>query len=340
MASGSSLSDVPLVETNPSPRARASASYRQSLAESARAEGDNNILWVSATSMWSSINKRYSEGQASGEAFEIDLHDLWFTYYQAAMNVSSASANQDRLAFQIVQAREQGVLLRHDSVERSTEPASTVEGIIWTDLPFLVPDMTGFWIQGCASMSGAQRVNFASFLAKLASVSLANDKLCGIALIVMRETLETKRSLGRLNEFDGEDTSRTIGEFSIASLLPTANTWLFNAGVKLVQLSDILWNDCPVDVGRTGDLLQQDSVVNAVGFSPQRWIYWLRRLEWVIEEATQAQDHGLAEYASRMLDNMLIVVDERHSRVNEELATAGGARLQRPMMQQLGQGLH
>ena len=171
-------------------RMRISALARQSWAETGASEGDDNSLWISANSMWSSINNRYSIGQARGEDFEVDLHDLWFIYYHAAMNVSSASPNQDRLVVQILQAREQGALVRCRLDGNTIDTASTADGVIWTDLPYLVPDMTSFWIKGCGSMSAAQRLNLASFLAKLASISLVHDKLCVLALVILRDSLE------------------------------------------------------------------------------------------------------------------------------------------------------
>ena len=339
MASNSSPPTVTHGEAALTSREQASVLYRQSLVETARMEGDDSSLWISAASMWTSINDRYSRAQKPGEAFEIDMHDLWFTYYQAPMNISDTSPNQDKLAFQIIQAREQGVLSRYDPINETTENASTAEGLIWRDLPFLVPDMIGFLTNECASMGSTQRVNFASFLVRISSASLANDQLRGIALMVMRETFETTRASGHLDDCDAEDTSRTMEDLSVASLLPTANVWLYHAGVKLIQLSDRMWSDCPFDVGRIGNLLQPESLSASIGLSPQRWIYWLRRLERIVEEATRARDNGLSTYASRVRDNMVLVVDERHSRVKSELADAGGSRLHRPMLQQLGQRL-
>ncbi|KGO71454.1 Protein of unknown function DUF3632 [Penicillium italicum] len=47
--------------------------------------------------------------------------------------------------------------------------ARITEGTVWNDLPFLVTDMTNHWINNCGPLSGTQRLNFASYLAKLAS---------------------------------------------------------------------------------------------------------------------------------------------------------------------------
>lgn len=42
-------------------------------------------------------------------------------------------------------------------------------------------------------MSTNQRQNFASFLAKVSAAGVADDKLCGCALIILRDTLESTR---------------------------------------------------------------------------------------------------------------------------------------------------
>lgn len=74
--------------------------------------------------------------------------------------------------------------------------ARTPDGTVWNDLPYLATDMTAFWNNECAAMSTSQRVNASSFLAKLASARVANDRLCLIALILFRDTLETSDLLG------------------------------------------------------------------------------------------------------------------------------------------------
>jgi hypothetical protein len=136
------------------------------------------------------VNIRYSKSNAPIEAFEWDMHDLWHAYYHAAMNISNGSPKQDRLAFQVIQAKEQGVLTKctpGNDVEEEAVPteAMTSDGRIWTDLPFFVQDMTDYWVRYSAMMTAEQRLNFATFLAKLTSVGLIDDRLSGIALIVL-----------------------------------------------------------------------------------------------------------------------------------------------------------
>ena len=241
MASDSSLSNVTSSETS---RVRLSTTNWQARAEAAKA-GEDNSLWLSTRSIWSSINSRYSKGQSPADAIEINLHDLWFMYYQAAINVSSTSSDQDTLAFQVLQAREQGALVRWDPDGATT--ARTTDGRIWTDLRFLASDMINFWNHDFATLSAIQRLNFASFLAKFASVSLEENKFSCIALIVLRDILETPWLLGQLDEqeTEGKHGNRTIVDLSTAALLPAATPWLFYTVFKIVQLADMSWNDCP-----------------------------------------------------------------------------------------------
>ncbi|RYP02234.1 hypothetical protein DL764_005876 [Monosporascus ibericus] len=125
-------------------RALASAITREDVEESARKGADNNDLHIHADSMRSSINLRYVRSAGPIEAFEWDLHDLWRTYYQASMNISSQHPAQDRLAFQLVQLQQQGALCRPGSTGGGEETAVTADGRLWDDLPFLTQDMMGF----------------------------------------------------------------------------------------------------------------------------------------------------------------------------------------------------
>ena len=76
--------------------------------------------------------------------------------------------------------------------------AVTHDGKIYKDLPFLIGDMADYWIRGSGGMSIDQRQNFASFQAKLSAVGIADDGICGCALIVLRDTLESTRPLDKV----------------------------------------------------------------------------------------------------------------------------------------------
>lgn len=326
----------------PSSRAKSSAIVRQLNAENASAADDRSLSGFRHSKLFV-VNIQFSTSGASVETIEWDLHDLWHAYYLAAMNISQATPDMDRLAFQVIQAKEQGVLVRGTQVT-DTQDAATLEttleaitpdGKIWTDLPFLVPDMTAYWVTGYAKMSAEQRLNFAAFLAKLASVGLNDDRLSGIALIVLRDALETRRALGDLDDQQDEDPQRLEADVSIGSLLPAANVWLFTAGLKLIQLSDKHWNNCAPSVSQCGDLAQENGTAD-IGFSPTRWLFWLRRLDEIAKNARQAGKETLATHVQRMMDNMLIIVGDTESLVKKALDEAGGAVRYRPMMHCFG----
>jgi|ERR1700722_18125045 hypothetical protein len=152
-----------------------------------------------------------------------------------------------------------GVLLRKGENMEIIEEAVTRDGKIYKDLPFLVGDMTDYWIRESGSMSTNQRQNFASFLAKLSAAGVADDKLCGCALITLRDALESTTRLGKgapsptvVSERQDQveqDDHRNDEALSIAELLPAANAWIFYAGHKIIQLSDNSVNIFPLRSG-------------------------------------------------------------------------------------------
>jgi hypothetical protein len=212
----------------------------------------------------------------------------------------------------------------------------TQDGKIWKDLPFLVRDMTNYWIQESGSMSTDQRRNFASFLAKLSAVGVADDKLCGCALIVLRDTLESTRRLnkaapGPTVATDGQDHQKererhqSNEDLSIAELLPAANMWLFNAPHKIIQLSDNSVNIFPPQVGMLGELARAEGVVpESGGFSSQRWLFWVKRLEQIGKSETVGEEgEEVTAFARKMMNNMLLPVGEFDSAMKRELAGQG-----------------
>lgn len=327
-------------ETLPSEAPRASegfqAALRRSIIESAK-KGDENNLWITADSAAMALARRFLDDDPPVDDFSWHLHHLWFIYYQAAMHTFALSPCQHRLAFQLIQLREQGPLQRR-SPDGTVQAATTSDGRIWTNMPFFVTDMTKYWTEGCASMSAVQRVNFSRFLANLASTGFANDGLGGIALAVMRATFETPRHLGTQHDQHEEDATRQIDNLSIAALLPAANNWFFAAGHKLIQLSGEAWNKCDGFIGEPGELLEpnEPNGTVTVGFSPERWLFWLKRLEQIALLARQGGDAPLASYAERMMDNMLLTVEQTDNKVRNAMEAAGGVVQHRPTPQHFG----
>lgn len=325
-----------LKASSPVTRLTLSNMLRRSVAEIARAEGDNNRLLESAGSI-ENIHHRYSSSEKPASEFEIDLHDLWFTYYHAAKNTTAQNPMLDRLVVQIIQARELGSLRRPSPADASViTEATTSDGIIWTDLPFLVPDMTGFWLQDWPMMSASNLLSFVTFLAKLASVGVCQDRLSGVGLALLCDALETPRPLGASGEEHGEDPSRLPQDVTVAALLPAVNSWLCHCGHKIVQLADARWKS---DACSLGELFRDDPLCGSAtptGFSPERWVFWLKRLEQIAKGADTAGDARLGETVRKMMDNMLFIADERHSAVKQLLQNSPGVIRHEPVIQVFG----
>ncbi|KAJ5447645.1 Protein of unknown function DUF3632 [Penicillium cf. griseofulvum] len=284
--------------------------------------GNFDILRGAAHSRAWIMGRNYCRSRHSIDSCEDNLHSLW--YYQCAKHVSHKSLEQDRLVLDIVQTRGRGPLTRKAGV--GIDIARTLDGTVWNDMPFLATDMIECWIHDYASMDSKQRLNSASFLAKLASTRIANDRLCQIALVIFRNTFETERHLGSSDKPDDEEPRRSNHGLTIASLLPSACAWIREAGHNIILLSDVSWNECShSNIGRGGwDFVQSElgqQVPN--GFSPWRWLYWLKRLHQIADEASKADEKVLAEQAAKAIEIMLGNVKERNSQILRVFETAG-----------------
>jgi hypothetical protein len=221
-------------------------------------------------------------------------------YYQLARHTAHDSREHDRLVLDILRIQGLGPLTRPVLGNFEIDIARTVEGTLWNDLPYLVTDMTECWINDCATMSGVQRLNYTSFLAKLASTRVSKDRMCQIALVLFRSTFEDRRVLHDELQTDEEDTGRSIASLDISQLLPAACTWFREAGYNIIQLSDVWWNDCPSEIGQGSPLFvaSEFGKRSPTGFTPWRWMYWLKRLHEIQEETKEAGETALEEYAT------------------------------------------
>ncbi|GAQ07496.1 hypothetical protein ALT_4817 [Aspergillus lentulus] len=306
--------------------AACAAADRVELEEAARA-GDFDLLRSVAHNRAWVMGQTYCRSRESIDSCEPYLHSLWYVYYQCARHVSHESFEQDRWVLDILRTRGRGPLTR-PAPGAGIDIARTPDGTVWNDLPFLATDMTELWINDCAAMDAKQRLNAASFLAKLASTRVANDRLCQIALILFRNTFESVRPLGSSNEPDDEDPRRTIHVMTIASLLPSACAWIREAGHNIILLSDVSWNDCSNStIGRGGFTFVQSELGQraAGGFSPWRWLYWLKRLHQIADEAAKADEKILAEQAGKAIEIMLSHVKQRNSQILRVFEAAGDA---------------
>jgi hypothetical protein len=286
------------------------------------------------------VSDRYCAVGDGVDSLEGFLHSTWYIYYQLSRHTSHERGAHDRLVLDILRIQGLGPLTRPVSGNYGIDIARTVEGTLWNDLPFFVTDMTEFWITNCALMSTVQRLNFASFLAKLASTRVSKDRLCQIALVLLRSTLEERRELGTTEKPEDEDVSRNMHSLSIAELLPAACTWIEEASYHLMQLSEVYWNDCPSTVGQGGQRFVESELGkrSPTGFTPWRWMYWLKRLHEIKEEAQEAKENRLQEYAADAIIRMVCVVQERNSGILRAYQNGGHELLRDPHLACLNLG--
>ncbi|KAI0206858.1 hypothetical protein F4808DRAFT_454775 [Astrocystis sublimbata] len=328
-------------------------------------DGDVGGLLTSASNTVSHLSSHFVTEPhidfSSGWTFQ--LQNLWHLYY-----VAGKYCLEDVVApavLQLIEISQRGLLARNQinsvgAVEVDYAPVVVRVGnhiihqYLWQDLPFLVPDMTSYWLQDCARMSGSQRVRISSFWSSLVAASSASWSygLCRIALMVLRDTLETQRPLVRAGvEPGGEDSEnpgRTVDMLTIADLLRAANAWLERAGARITQLCEAgdgnvatrLAIPVPDEVSNPGPLAEAAGVqATPGGFSSARWFFWLRRLDEIGAE-TSPQGSTVSstmggtspfvrrvqeekQLARRVTYNMIYTASQSNSTIVQELMRMG-----------------
>ena len=129
------------------------------------------------------------------DSLEEYLHSLWHKSYQLSRHIPHETPDHGHLVLDILRTQGKGPLTRPAPGLYGTDIACTVDGTLWYDLPFLVADMTDFWIDNCVLTVGAPRLNFVLPLVILVSTQASRDRLCQIALVVFRMTFEHRRNL-------------------------------------------------------------------------------------------------------------------------------------------------
>ncbi|RMZ74575.1 cytochrome P450 [Pyrenophora seminiperda CCB06] len=242
------------------------------------------------------------------------IHSAWHMYYQLAVHTAHDTYDQDRLVLDIVRIQGLGPLVRPVTGQYGVDIARTVDGTVWNDLPFLATDMTEFWIDNCATLKNAQRLNLASFLAKLASTRVCKDRISQIGLVLLSSTFEERRGIEG-GDPDELASHQFISTLDYTQLMPAVLAWVKEAGHVLVQLSDVSWNDCPSKIGQGGHnfLASEFGKRAPTGFTPWRWMYWLKRLHEIRQEAKEANEKTLEEQTAEAIDRMVAQVHDRNS---------------------------
>jgi hypothetical protein len=206
------------------------------------------------------------------------MRELWCNLIQGAKVTDAKHPAQDRLAGEIMHAREMGTLTRRMAVP-DTEPqgevasqwieeeAVTSDGKIWGDLPFLVEEIYGHWKKALELMA-RQRRNLSAFIARIASWGLRDPDLCLCGLWILRDALETPRAVVPTA------ANSEKGQVPTADIVPAALVWFELCGHKIESLC--LVNHDFQD-SAVGDLARDDGVHPTTGFSISRWHFWKKR---------------------------------------------------------------
>ncbi|KAE8333020.1 hypothetical protein BDV39DRAFT_166176 [Aspergillus sergii] len=296
---------------------------RQSVAQGEFKE----VREIAFSNRTSVVTSRYCDIGDGVDSLEGHIHSLWYMYYELGKSISSESPEHEGLVLDILRIQGIGPLTRPARGVSGIDIARTVDGTLWNDLPFLVGDMTNFWINHSASMSGTHRLNFAVFLAKLASTRIAKDRLCQVALLIFRTLFESPQVLRTGEESDEEDLNRGTKQLEVFHLLPAAVAWLKIASHNLLLLSEVCWNDCPSHISKSGEKLLESELGqrSPAGFSPWRYMFWLKRLHEIQEEAKEANEKALEELAIDGIQYMINTIKQRNAQVLRAYKNGGDA---------------
>jgi len=252
------------------------------------------------------IASRYARGAnddlPTRYPYELDLHELWYWVVQSAKYVSADHPAQNRLACQLLHTREIGLLLRkfgpknaEEEETRGARVATTSDGNIWSDLPFLVEEVQAAWSMS-ANFPSVERNNLTAFIARLTSVGVCDPELGLVAIWDLRDTLETSQPLTGRRQANTSDSEQQLP--NAAGLLPAAMPWFLYCGHKIETLR-LLEQDFGSD-SETGELAERVNVTPNSGFIVARWAFWRDRLE----EISRCGDEEVAPLAAKIWRTM------------------------------------
>ena len=207
-----------------------------------------------------SLNEFFNIRRLNTQRIEAYLHDLWSFVIQTAMIIpANDGPAQKSLVAELVNARTRNSLGPNNM---------TSDGELWKDLPFLVGDISKYYLEKWMGLKKDERLNLAAFTARLVAEDdkAYNLELC--ALLVFRETLERRRE--------------NWGDKSVAELLPAAVAWFRFAGMALVEfLRDTpgSWPPGGMEdrLSAVGELALEAGMSSSL--NARRWNFWKRRLD-------------------------------------------------------------
>ena len=194
-----------------------------------------------------------------------DLHSLWDKCFEAAIIIPADDPVQDTLVKEVQRLGPSGSLCPENTFKHSG---------LWYPYPLLGEHFSDAWQHRWKWFKKEDTLNLAAFTARLVKADEHSTKLCLCALLVLRETLETRRPLN-VKE-NGTDTP-------VADLLPAAVAWFKFAGEKLAgycldTLTSRPRKEEDIILPSLGHLAL-NAGLSSPGFNPERWRFWEQRLE-------------------------------------------------------------
>jgi hypothetical protein len=294
------------VDQNPVPKG--SRSFRASVDDSISRRDQE--MWKRARLFIRNITSRYVNASSQVEPIlQRDIRNLWYLFIGAARITPTDEAAADRLAVQVLVAREIGNLKTIEDVENDV-PLSAAHRSprIWTELPYLVTDLRAAWVEAVEmsnSLPPDQLANLAGFTARLVAFGICEAELSQCCLLLLRAALETPRRV-----LDSEDTP-------FSYFMPALLAWFRHGSYKLFCLcargvasklevnttsqADDRW----VVAGSSLSAFSSDPNQELVGFSMIRWEFWKQRLDDIAKAYMSSSYKELEENAKhcyRFLD--------------------------------------
>jgi hypothetical protein len=252
--------------------------------------GEEEYLRFTFLSAIQSITGHYTITPPNLTDLEMGLHDLWYTCIQAAKNITSGEEKQDTLIRPLLAAKALGPLRQPSPTSDSGNgDCSNVDGVstsylegysIWSSLPLLNSDLieefTNRYYQK-SHYDEDQRANMAGFLGRLVSTGIYDGPdLCTLSLF--RETLEVSRPL-----VADEDADQVSLEDLTGALEELAQNSIF--GLAVLASRNYRDHSSGIDpenylhLSSIGELAAQAGGIPSVGYSIERWDFWIQRLE-------------------------------------------------------------
>lgn len=296
---------VQQMEANPIPIG--SRSFRKSVDNSVHQQDPE--MWKRARLLVRNITSRYvNYADQSIAVFERDLHNLWYLFIGAAKVTPTDAATADRLAVQILVAREMGILKRiseqyaDGQVAYTSAPVTGPLPRIWVDLPFLTANLRATWTEAMTrngALSSDHLANLAGFTARLVAFGIHEAELSQCGLSLLREALEVPRQLLENNNADQDDDK------PLSYFMPALLAWLQHGSYKLFGLT-ARGHASKIEVKDMGDHEDHEdrwvvagALLSALssqrggrisGFSMVRWEFWKQRLDDIAGQSHSLDD--------------------------------------------------